>query len=91
MSYSARLDTSNAHEQSCVVALHCSLGSGRQWTRLTEALGGGYRVMAPDLSGYGRGVPRPYLPVTLADEGGCLTLLAMVSGEKRFAGAVLFV
>ena len=51
-----------------VIALHCSLGSGRQWTRLAEALGGGYRLIAPDLSGYGRHVARPILPVTLADE-----------------------
>lgn len=35
-----------------VVALHCSLGSGRQWTRLAAALGGD-RFMAPDISGYG--------------------------------------
>jgi pimeloyl-ACP methyl ester carboxylesterase len=51
-----------------VIALHCSLGSGRQWTRLAEALGSGYQVIAPDLSGYGRHVARPILPVTLADE-----------------------
>ncbi|MBR0869400.1 alpha/beta fold hydrolase [Bradyrhizobium tropiciagri] len=35
-----------------VVALHCSLGSGRQWTRLAAALGGD-RLIAPDISGYG--------------------------------------
>lgn len=35
-----------------VVALHCSLGSGRQWTKLAAALGGD-RFMAPDISGYG--------------------------------------
>jgi len=52
----------------CVIALHCSLGSGRQWTRLTEALGDGYRVIAPDLSGYGKNAVRPILPTTLADE-----------------------
>lgn len=51
-----------------VIALHCSLGSGRQWTRLAEALGDGYRVIAPDLAGYGSNVARPFLPATLADE-----------------------
>jgi pimeloyl-ACP methyl ester carboxylesterase len=53
--------------KSRVIALHCSLGSGRQWTRLTEALGPGYRVIAPDIAGYGEnsGVD---LPSTLADE-----------------------
>ena len=35
-----------------VVALHCSLGSGRQWTKLAAGLGGD-RFMAPDISGYG--------------------------------------
>ena len=53
MSYSARLDTSNAREQSCVVALHCSLSSGRQWQPLIAALSHRHRVAAPDISGYG--------------------------------------
>jgi pimeloyl-ACP methyl ester carboxylesterase len=55
-----------------VIALHCSLGSGRQWTRLAEALGDGYQVIAPDLSGYGRHLARPIMPVTLADEAALL-------------------
>lgn len=52
----------------CVIALHCSLGSGRQWTRLVGELGDGYHVIAPDLSGYGSNPARPLLPMTLADE-----------------------
>jgi len=52
----------------CVIALHCSLGSGRQWARLAEVLGDGYQVIAPDLSGYGSNSGRPLLPMTLADE-----------------------
>lgn len=52
----------------CVIALHCSLGSGRQWARLTEELGENYRVIAPDLSGYGSHVGGSLLPTTLADE-----------------------
>jgi pimeloyl-ACP methyl ester carboxylesterase len=53
---------------SCVVALHCSLGSGRQWTRLAAELGSNHRIMAPDLSGYGNN-PGPFdLPTTLAQE-----------------------
>jgi pimeloyl-ACP methyl ester carboxylesterase len=52
----------------CVIALHCSLGSGRQWTKLTEALGPTHRVFAPDVAGYGDH-PRPLdFPLTLADE-----------------------
>ena len=69
--------------RACVIALHCSLSSGRQWSRLTEALGDRYQVIAPDLSGYGRHVARPFLPTTLADE---VTLL----GEQlaRAAGPI---
>jgi pimeloyl-ACP methyl ester carboxylesterase len=52
----------------CVIALHCSLGSGRQWTRLAAELGEQYRVIAPDLSGYGSNLAGPILPMTLADE-----------------------
>jgi len=59
---------SSQQQKPVVVALHCSLGSGRQWTRLGEALGNGYRLMAPDLSGYGRHLGRPIMPVKLADE-----------------------
>src|SRR5262245_61198027 len=52
----------------CVIALHCSLGSGRQWSRLTEALGESHEVIAPDLSGYGKNFARPILPTRLCDE-----------------------
>jgi pimeloyl-ACP methyl ester carboxylesterase len=56
------------HQDSCVIALHCSLGSGRQWTRLTAELGTSYRVMAPDISGYGSSAGPTDLPMTLAEE-----------------------
>ena len=61
-------DISRARDQTgCVIALHCSLGSGRQWTKLTEALGPRRRVIAPDIAGYGdSGILD--LPLTLADE-----------------------
>jgi pimeloyl-ACP methyl ester carboxylesterase len=32
-----------------VILIHCSLGSSRQWRRLTERLRGRFRVLAPDL------------------------------------------
>jgi pimeloyl-ACP methyl ester carboxylesterase len=57
----------------CVIALHCSLGSGRQWTRLAEELGSAYQVIAPDISGYGNNRGSINLPMTLAEE---VTLLA---------------
>jgi pimeloyl-ACP methyl ester carboxylesterase len=52
----------------CVIALHCSLGSGRQWTRLAEELGSNYQVIAPDISGYGDNRGSINLPMTLAEE-----------------------
>ena len=62
-------DISFAREQkSCVIALHCSLGSGRQWAKLTEALGPTYQVIAPDIAGYGDNRGALDLPLTLADE-----------------------
>jgi pimeloyl-ACP methyl ester carboxylesterase len=52
----------------CVIALHCSLGSGRQWSRLSEQLGPDYQVIAPDISGYGDNSISFDLPTTLAEE-----------------------
>ena len=62
-------DISFAREQKGhVIALHCSLGSGRQWAKLTEALGPAYRLIAPDIAGYGDNRAALDLPLTLADE-----------------------
>ena len=56
------------NHESRVIALHCSLGSGRQWAKLTEAFGARYRVISPDIAGYGD-ISRSFdLPLTLADE-----------------------
>ena len=52
----------------CVLALHCSLGSGRQWAKLTEQLGNDYQVIAPDISGYGNNRGSIIQPMTLAEE-----------------------
>lgn len=61
-------DSDETMPKSCVIALHCSLGSGRQWTRLIESLGDRYAAIAPDLSGYGD-QKRPFHPLTsLAEE-----------------------
>jgi len=52
----------------CVVALHCSLGSGRQWTKLGAELAPRTKLIAPDLIGYGRNICLLDLPMTLAQE-----------------------
>jgi len=54
--------------KSCAIALHSSLGSGRQWAWLTEALGRDYQVITPDISGYGDNPGPGQLPTTLAKE-----------------------
>jgi len=61
-------NSQNFPHSSCVVALHCSLGSGRQWASLIDELGSSHRVLAPDISGYGSGAGPANLPTTLAEE-----------------------
>ena len=60
--------SSRKNAQSSVVALHCSLGSGRQWAKLAVELGAGVKLIAPDLIGYGNNAGTFDLPVTLAQE-----------------------
>jgi pimeloyl-ACP methyl ester carboxylesterase len=55
------------------VALHCSLGSGRQWKTLADELGRSHRFFAPDISGYGANACALDLPLTLAEEVRCLS------------------
>lgn len=40
-----------------VLCLHCSTGSSRQWGSLAGFLGDAYRIIAPDLLGYGANDP----------------------------------
>src|SRR6185503_3858197 len=42
-----------------VILAHCSGGSHREWARLTALLSTRYRVIAPDLVGYGDSEPWP--------------------------------
>jgi pimeloyl-ACP methyl ester carboxylesterase len=52
-----------------VVCLHSSASSARQWSALQESLADGYRVLAPDLLGYGAGASWQYeRPLSLDDE-----------------------
>jgi pimeloyl-ACP methyl ester carboxylesterase len=65
-------DSNQAHStkgpKPCVIALHGSLGSARQWGWLAEELGSNHRLIAPGISGYGD-IPRPVnVPMTLAEE-----------------------
>ena len=63
---------SRKYAGSSVVAVHCSLGSGRQWTKLATELnvklGPTIKLLAPDLTGYGHNACLLDLPMTLAQE-----------------------
>ncbi len=75
------------YQKGCVMALHCSLGSGRQWTKLTAELGPSYRVVAPDISGYGSGPGPTNLPKTLAEEVAQLgTTIDRIEGPIHLVG-----
>ena len=71
-----------------VILVHCSSGSHRMWRALIDELKGSYRVIAPDLIGYGRSGRWP--PTRLFDAGmeaQILMLLASVAGEPaHFVG-----
>ena len=70
-----------------VIALHCSLSSGRQWVPLIEAIGPSHRAVALDISGYGGAAHSPPTAATLADEVVLLgAQLAEVSGPVHLIG-----
>jgi pimeloyl-ACP methyl ester carboxylesterase len=56
-----------------VVALHSSLGSGRQWSKLADQLGPRHPFIAPDIAGYGTNSCALDWPLTLAEEVRCLS------------------
>ena len=64
----SRAERGKEREKACVVALHCSLGSGRQWKTLADQLGPSHAFFAPDISGYGADACVLDLPLTLAEE-----------------------
>ena len=64
----SRAERGKEHGKACVVALHCSLGSGRQWKTLGDELGRNHLFFAPDISGYGTNACALELPLTLAEE-----------------------
>jgi pimeloyl-ACP methyl ester carboxylesterase len=88
--------SSEAGLTSSVVALHCSLSSGRQWDRLTKELGGRHQVIAPDISGYGDNATSFALPTTLAEEIEALSPRLSESGDPlhivghSYGGALAF-
>jgi pimeloyl-ACP methyl ester carboxylesterase len=90
-----RLEYTDCGRGEPVIALHCSGSSGGQWRRLTDALDGRFRVLAPDLHGCGRTAPWPgHRPITFADEAQIVGALLQACGGAAhlvghsFGGAV---
>lgn len=69
-------------EGPAVVLLHGSASSRHQWRRLVARLAGRYRVLAPDLHGYGGTVLRDGLRLRLSDEVAIVRALADRAGES---------
>lgn len=53
MATSFRPPVARGSQAPVVICLHSSASSARQWSALQDALAGAYRVLAPDLLGYG--------------------------------------
>lgn len=51
------LDPENHNTAPTVIALHCSLSSGKQWDQLRTVLAPQAHLIAPDLLGYGASIP----------------------------------
>src|SRR6185369_8023680 len=82
-------------ERGFVVLAHDWRGQGLSQRDLADPLKGhasGYKAFLDDfralLGAYADRLPKPWVAVGHS-MGGCLTLLAMASGETRFAGAIL--
>jgi pimeloyl-ACP methyl ester carboxylesterase len=65
-----------------IVLLHCSSGSSGAWAPVMNHLGQDYRVLAPDLLGYGRNAPWPRgAPLGADAELGVVEALLDVAGR----------
>ena len=65
-----------------VLLLHATASSGAQWQALSETLRSGYRVLAPDLYGYGETDPWPgHGPFALAEEAALADAVLADAGQ----------
>ena len=70
-----------------VVVGHCSSASHKEWLPLIEALKADWRVLAPDLIGYGSSAPWPADKPFKAEAD----LDVVTAVAKKFRGALHFV
>jgi pimeloyl-ACP methyl ester carboxylesterase len=65
-----------------IMLLHCSAGSSGAWVPVIDQLGQRYRLLAPDLLGYGRNAPWPRnVPIAADQELGVIQALLDVAGQ----------
>jgi pimeloyl-ACP methyl ester carboxylesterase len=77
-----RIDYADEGSGPPVVLIHSSVSGNRQWRALTEALRDRYRVLAPNLYGYGETTPWPGgPPQSLADQARLVLALCEEAGE----------
>jgi len=83
-----RVSYAECGEGEAVVALHCSGSSGAQWRPLGERIGDRFRVLAPDLLGYGAtDAWHGCGPITLSDQAKLVrALIARCEGPVHLVG-----
>lgn len=83
-----RIDYSDAGSGDCVVLVHSSVSGNRQWKRLAQELQDGFRVLAPNLFGYGETTAwQEDGTQTLADHVALVTTVCdKVAGPIRLVG-----
>lgn len=67
-----------------LVLVHGSPGEGRSWGRVAKQLGGGLKILTPDLPGYGGSTE---IPADTAPEARTAAMAAAVSAVVRAAGS----
>ena len=70
-----------------IVLLHCSSGSSGAWAPVMNLLGQDYRVLAPDLLGYGRSARWPRTPLGPNAELGVVEVCWMLLDDQRIWSA----
>jgi pimeloyl-ACP methyl ester carboxylesterase len=77
-----RIDYADEGSGPPVVLIHSSVSGNRQWRALTEALRDRYRVLAPNLYGYGETTPWPGTePQSLTDQARLVMAVCEEAGE----------
>jgi pimeloyl-ACP methyl ester carboxylesterase len=78
----ARIAYAAAGSGETVLLLHATASAGAQWQALAETLSSGWRVVTPDLYGYGESDPWPgHGPFALAEEAALVDAILADAGQ----------